>query len=57
MFSGLFGNDPHTGYIVASYGITFLVLGFLCVFVARDSIKQWRSLRELEKDSGKRRWT
>lgn len=57
MLSGLFGGDAHAGYIVASYGITLLVLGVLCLYLARDLSKQWRLLRELEKDSGKRSWS
>jgi len=57
MLSGLLGDNPHTGYIAASYGLTFLVLGVLCLYLAYDLRKQWRLLRELEKDTGKRRWS
>ena len=57
MLNGLFGTDPHTGYIIASYGISALVLGILSLYLARDLSKQWRLLRQLEKDSGKRSWT
>ena len=58
MLSELFSGSPHTGYIVASYGITFAVLGVLCLYLARDLSKQWRALRELEKETGKKQhWT
>jgi len=57
MWDVLFGTDPHAGYIVASYGISILVLGVLCLYLARDLSKQWRALRELEKATGKQRWT
>ena len=58
MLSGLFNDGPYTGYIAASYGITFVVLGVLCLYLARDLSKQWRALRELEKETGrKRHWS
>ena len=57
MLSGWFGGDTNAGYIVASYGITFVVLGILCLYLALDLSKQWRMLRKLEKETGKRRWT
>jgi len=56
MLSGLFGDGKYTGYIVTSYGLSFLVLGVLCLYLALDLSKQWRVLRELEKDSGRKSW-
>ena len=56
MFSEFFGNDPHTGFIVASYGISIAVLGFLSLYLVRDLNKQWRLLRELEKDTDRKSW-
>ncbi len=58
MLNGLFASDAHAGYIIASYGITGLVLVILCLYLVRDLSKQWRQLRKLEKETGKQRhWT
>jgi hypothetical protein len=56
MLAQLFGEDANISFIVVSYGITFTVLGVLCLYLALDLNKQWRVLRALEKETGKQRW-
>jgi len=56
MLSGLFSDDKYLGYIVASYGLSFVILGALCLYLALDLSKQWRLLRQLEKETGKKSW-
>ncbi len=56
MLAQLFGDDANIGFIVVSYGLTFAVLGALCLYLALDLSKQWRILRALEKETGKQRW-
>ncbi len=56
MLSGLFSDDKYLGYIAASYGLSFVILGALCLYLALDLSKQWRLLRQLEKETGKKSW-
>ncbi len=56
MLDWLFGNGAYTGFIVVSYGLTFLVLGVLSLILALDLRKQWRALRLLEQETGRRSW-
>lgn len=57
MLSNLLGSDPHAGFIAASYGLSFVVLTILTLYLVRDLKSQWKSLRELEKETGKQRWS
>jgi len=56
MLAQLFGDDANIGFIVVSYGLTFTVLGALCLYLALDLSRQWQILRALEKETGKQRW-
>ncbi|MFC7051107.1 heme exporter protein CcmD [Hansschlegelia quercus] len=48
-------NDPHVGFIVASYAIGFVVIGGLVLWTAIDHRLTKRALARVEAESGRRR--
>ncbi len=48
-------NDPHLGFIVASYAIGFAVIAGAIAWTVIDHRIQSRALAELEARSGRRR--
>jgi len=46
---------PHAAFILAAYGVTFLAVAALAIFVLADDRKQRRILAELERKGITRR--
>lgn len=44
----MFGSDPHTGFIFASYAVTVVTLGALIVWIVVDHRTQKTRLAALE---------
>jgi heme exporter protein D len=51
----MFDLGPHASFIIAAYGVTFLVVGALALTTIEDDRKQRRKLAELERQGIRRR--
>jgi heme exporter protein D len=51
----MFDLGPHASFIIAAYGVTFLVVGALAFTTIEDDRKQRRKLAELERRGIRRR--
>jgi heme exporter protein D len=46
---------PHAAFIIAAYGVTFVAVAALAIFIVEDDRKQRRLLAELERRGIRRR--
>ena len=46
---------PHAAFIIAAYGVTFVAVAALALFIVEDDRKQRRHLAELERRGIRRR--
>jgi heme exporter protein D len=51
----MFDLGPHAAFIIAAYGVTFVAVAALAIFIVEDDRKQRRLLAELERRGIRRR--